>query len=113
MPNFLTHLKKKEKLKTKSASHKSFQVARSRGIPIVEILQYDLFPTDILFDEDYTFKPDKTILDKKLEERLEPGDLRCSNASSASTAIVVDLMTIIQRQHLQNMTAFEDITKSA
>ena len=56
MPNFLTLLKRKEKTKTKSAkfsnkqlsaSHKSFEVARSRGIPIAKILQYDLFPTNI------------------------------------------------------------------
>ena len=77
MPSFLTHLKNKEKTKTKSAtfstkasklssklfstklsaSHKSLEVARNRGIPIAEILQYDLFPTNILFNEDYTFKP--------------------------------------------------------
>ena len=84
MPNFLTRLKNKEKTRTKSAmfstkqlsaSHKSFEGARSRGIPIAEILQYDLFPTNILFDEDYTFKSDKATLVKKLEERLEPGGI--------------------------------------
>ena len=112
MPNFLTHLKNKEKTKTKSskfstkqlsASHKSFEVAHSRGILIAEILQYDLFPTNILFDEDYTFKLDKATSVKKLEERLEPGDLRFSKASSTSTAMVVDFMSIIRRQPLQNM----------
>ena len=41
---------------------------RSRDIPIAEILQYDLFPTNILFDEDYTFKPYKAALVKKLVE---------------------------------------------
>ena len=84
MPNVLTRLKNKEKTKTKSAmfstkqlsaSHKSFEGARSCGIPIAEILQYDLFPTNILFDEDYTFKSDKATLVKKLEERLEPGGI--------------------------------------
>ena len=104
MPNFLTHLKNKEKTKTKSskfstkqlsASHKSFEVAHSHGILIAEILQYDLFPTNILFDEDYTFKLDKATSVKKLEERLEPGDLRFSEASSTSTAMVVDFMSII------------------
>ena len=112
MPNFLTHLKNKEKTKTKSskfstkqlsASHKSFEVAHSRGILIAEILQYDLFPTNILFDDDYTFKLDKATSVKKLEERLEPGDLRFSKASSTSTAMVVDFMSIIRRQPLQNM----------
>ena len=122
MPNFLTHLKSKEKIKTKSATfsikqlsalHKSFEVAHNRSIPIAEILQYDLFPTNILFDEDYTFKLDKASLVKKLEERLEPGDLRFSKAFNTSTAMVVDFMSIIQRQPLQNMTVFEDIIKSA
>ena len=73
MPNFLTHLRNKEKTKTKSTklstkqlstSHKSFKVARSRSIPIAEILRYNLFPTNILFDKDYTFKRDKTTLVK-------------------------------------------------
>ena len=48
---------------------------------MAEILQYNLFPTNILFDEDYTFKPDKATLVKKLKERLEdfqkhPGQVR-------------------------------------
>ena len=117
MLNFLTHLKNKEKTKTNSAklstkqlseSHKSFKVAGSRGIPIAEILQYNLFPTNILFDEDYTFKPDKATLVKKLEER----HLRSSKASRASTAMVFYFMSIIQREPLQNMIVFEDIIKS-
>ena len=70
-------------------------MARGRGIPIAEILQYDLFPKNVLFDKDYTFKPDKATLVKKLDERLEPGDLRFSEASSTSTAMVVDFMSII------------------
>ena len=122
MPNFLTHFKNKDKTKTNSAkfstkqlsaSHKSFEVARSRGIPIAEILQYDLFPTNTLFDKDYTFKPDKATLVKKLDERLELGNLRFSKPSSASTALVVDFMFIIRKQTPQNMTVFEDIIKSA
>ena len=88
MPNFLTHLTNKEKIKSAkfstkqlSASHRSFEVTCSRGIPMAEILQYNLFPTNILFDEDYTFKPDKATLVKKLKERLEdfqkhPGQVR-------------------------------------
>ena len=55
----------------------------------------------------------KATLVKKLEERLEPGDLRFSKTSSTSTAMVVDFMSIIKRQPLQNKTVFEDITKSA
>ena len=52
MPDFLTHLNNKEKIITKSAkfsikqlpaSIKSFEVARSRDIPIAEILQYNIF----------------------------------------------------------------------
>ena len=71
MPNFLTHLKKRRKPKTKSpdlstkqllTSHKSFEVTHSCCIPIAEILQYSLSPTNILFDEDYTFKSAKVAL---------------------------------------------------
>ena len=45
-------------------------------------------------------------LDKKLEERLEPRDLRSSKTSSTSTAMVVDFMSIIRRQPLQNMRIY-------
>ena len=58
-------------------------MACSRSISITEILQYNLFPANTLFDEDYTFKPDKAILVKKF----------------------------IQRQPLQNVTVLEDIIK--
>ena len=96
MSNFLTNLKNKDKKKTKSAelSAKQLSASRSRSILIVQILQYDLFPTNILFDKDYTFKPDKAALVKKFEQKLEPGDLRFSKASSASTAMAVDSMSI-------------------
>ena len=107
MPNFLTYLKNKKKAKTisvkfstkqLSASHKSLEVDCSRVIPIAEILQYDLLPTNILYDEDYTFKPNKATLVKKLEDRLEPGDLRFSKASSTSTTMVVEFTSIIRKQ---------------
>ena len=122
MPKFLPYLKNKEKTKTKSAklsskqlsaSNKSFEVARSRSIPIAEILRYNLFPSNILFDQGYILKLDKATLVKKLEKRPERGYLRFSKASSASTAMAVDFMSIIRRQRLQNMTVFEDIIKSA
>ena len=121
MPNFLTNLKNKEKKKKKNQlsfpfnnyQHHIFEVAHSRGIPIAEILQYDISPTNILFHEDYTFKPNKATLVKKLEERTEPGDLRFSKGCNKRTVMVVDFMSIIQRQYLQNMTVFEDIIKSA
>ena len=58
-------------------------MACSRSISITEILQYNLFPANTLFDEDYTLKPDKAILVKKF----------------------------IQRQPLQNVTVLEDIIK--
>ena len=122
MPNFLIYLKNREKAKTKSAKlstkqlsalHKLFEVARGHGILIAKIFQYDPFPTNILFDENYTFKPDKDTLVKMLEERHEPRDIRFSKASSASATMIVEFMPIIQRQTLQNTTVFKDIIKLA
>ena len=88
-------------------------MARSCGIRIAETRQHNVFPANILFVEDYTFKPDKVTLVKKFEERLEPGDLRFSKTSSRRTAIVVDFMSIIRRQPLQNMTVIRHTIKSA
>ena len=87
-------------------------MARSLESLIDETLQYNLFPTNISFDEDYTCKPDKAALVKKLEDWLEKGDLRFSKASSGNTAMIVDFMSIIRRQY-KNMTVFKDIIKLA
>ena len=43
-------------------------MARSLESLIAETLQYNLFPTNISFYEDYTCKPDKAALVKKLED---------------------------------------------
>ena len=49
-------------VKDVSAAHKSYEIARGRGIPIAEILEYDLFRTNALFNGDFTTKPDKPSL---------------------------------------------------
>ena len=65
---FKAQLKNKDKRKTKWSNfstkqllllRKSFEVARNCGIPKNEILQYDLFLTNLVFDDDYTLKLDK------------------------------------------------------
>ena len=53
-------LKKSSELSLKdfSASHINFEIARSRGMPISEILQYNIFEANSLFDDrGYTQKP--------------------------------------------------------
>ena len=71
--------KKQTKKRTKTASqtyakevsrsHKSFEIARIHGITTCKILEFDMFETKILFDEqDYAKKPRKHELVNLLED---------------------------------------------
>ena len=51
-------------------AQKITDIARSRGIHMSEVLEYDLISKSYLFDNDYTSKLDKYVLVKKIEEKI-------------------------------------------
>lgn len=88
--NSISHLTKKV-----LASHKSFEIARSRGIPRFKILEFDIFETNILFDEEgYAKKLRKHELVNSLEEYLTEGDKSFKKDIDLKASSVVDFMSL-------------------
>ena len=80
-------------VKDASASHKNFEIARSHGILISDILEYDIFETNSLFDDrDYTQKPRKHELVNILEEHFMKEDKSFTMDSHSNTSLVVDFI---------------------
>ena len=59
-------IKDKLLLKTQGMIQKELNVARSRYISMKDILKFNLSETSILFDGDFTSKPDKHVLVSEL-----------------------------------------------
>ena len=74
-----------------------FEIARSRGIPITEILEHDLLSKSSLFENQFTAKPDKHILIKELEKAIVPSDYYFSKSSNLPTNPVIDFMSVARR----------------
>ena len=72
-------------------AHQAIDVARSRGISMREILQFDLITTSSLFDDDMTSKPHKHTIMKELENHSANEDFLFDSTSSLETAIIVDV----------------------
>ena len=50
---------------------KNIDIARSRGVPLRELLHYDLITDSSLFDGDFTTKPANHIFVTELEIRIK------------------------------------------
>ena len=72
-------------------AQKAIDVARSRGISMKEILQFDLITTSSLFDDDMTSKPHKHTIMKELENHLANEDFLFDSTISLETVIIVDV----------------------
>ena len=56
------------------------------------MLLRDNLDESTLFDEDLTSKPNKSVLVKELEGKLQSSDYNFNNQSDLSTAIMLDFM---------------------
>lgn len=88
-PN-LRYLKKKM-----GESQRNIDIARSREIPLREILTYEHTGDSILFDRDITTKPDKGTLIKDLEKNLFEKEYCFENTEP--TCLVIDFMSAIRK----------------
>ena len=62
--------KEKLQLKTQGMIQKELDIARSRYISMKDILNFNLSEASILFDGDFTSKPDKHVLVSELEKYI-------------------------------------------
>ena len=59
-------------MKYLSDLQRNVDVARGRGISLAQVMEHDLLSTSILFDGDYTSKPDdKPVLVRDLKKLFE------------------------------------------
>ena len=90
---------------------------RERGISLVQVMEHDLLTTNILFDGDYTSKPDDILFDgdytskpddksvfvQELEKHFEKRELNFDNKSDLQIALLVNFMTMILRMSLSEL----------
>ena len=87
--------KEKLLLKTQGMIQKELDIARSRHISMKHILNFNLSETSILFDGDFTSKPDKHVLVSELEKYItEPCEYLEKNSP---TNLCVDFMSLMRR----------------
>ena len=67
-------------------------------------MEQDLLTTNILFDGDYTSKPDdKSVLVQELEKHFEKRELNFDNKSDLQIALLVNFITMILRMSLSEL----------
>ena len=86
-------------------------IARSRGMHMSEKLEYDLISKSSVFDNDYTSKPDKYVLVKKIEEKIVTEEVVIPTEDN--NALIVDFMSLIHRIPVGTLTTFLDLFNAA
>ena len=98
------------RVKDLSDLQRNVYVARWRGISLAQVTEHDLLSTNILFNGDYTSKPDdKSVLVGELEKHFESRELNFENKSDLQTALLVDFMSMIQRMLLSELAVSEEL----
>ena len=98
--------KEKLLLKTQGMIQKELDIARSRYISMKDILNFNLSETSVLFDGDFTSKPDKHVLVSELEKYITE---RCEYLEkNSSTNLCVDFMSLMRRVNLSKCLTFKD-----
>ena len=92
-------------------AQKITDIARSRGIHMSEVLEYDLISKSYLFDNDYTSKPDKYALVEKLEEKIVTEKVVIP--AGDNNALIVDFMSLMRRIPVSTLTSFLDLFNAA
>ena len=77
---------------------------RERGISLAQVMEHDLLTTNILFDGDYTSKPDdKSVFVQELEKHFEKRELNFDNKSDLQIALLINFMTMALRMSLSEL----------
>ena len=103
----------KSAVKELSKAQRLVDIARSRLIPMSELLEYDLTVQNPLFDGEFTAKPDKHLLVTALEKHLANSTYDFEKNSQNETSLVVDFMSLIRKMQLSKMRVFSDAFEAA
>ena len=93
-----------DKLITKST--KEFGIAKSRGVELNELLQYDHLGGNTLFEGDELKKHNKVEILQVLEKSLEKNDY--SNSIGSNATIIVDFMSVIRKVSFSKFSSIKD-----
>ena len=100
-------------MKEVGRSQKHNDIARSRGIPMREILQFDHADDNFLFDGECTSKPEKHKIISELEKYLENEDYNLVKENNQLTAIIVDFMLLIRKVPFTKVKTIGEALESA
>ena len=99
--------KENTKAKVQVIAQKQVDIAKSRFISILEILQFDLVPS-VLFKGEFTAKPEIHLLIKELEKHLLSTEYDFAKTSESKTSLVIDFMSLMRKIRLANLQTFKE-----
>ena len=87
---------------------KTLEIARDRGLTTDDLLNYEIVPSALLFDEDQMMtKLTKSVLIKEMETHLKPEDYNYDHRSNAE--FVIDVMANIRKVQVAKMSTFDNL----
>ena len=97
---------KKTTVKLIAKSTKEFDIAKSRGVELKELLQYDHLGGSTLFEGDELKKHSKAEILQELEKHLAKNEY--STGISQNATIIVDFMSAIRKVPLHKFSCIKD-----
>ena len=97
------------RVKDLSDLQRNVDIARGRGISLAQVMEHDLCSTNILFNGDYSSKPNKSALVQELEKHSEIREMNFENKSDLQTVLLVDFVSMIRRMSLRELAVFEQL----
>ena len=89
-------------------AERNIEIARERGRRTEDLLQYDVVPSPVLFDDaGMMTKPTKSLLIKELETNLKPEDYNYKHRNNS--AFILDVMANIRKINLIKLSSFQDL----
>ena len=89
-------------------TQKSIDIARSRGISMRELLQYDHVADSHLFNDYMTSKPQKHTIIAELENHLANHEFHFDAGNTELTAIIVDFMSMVRKVQFTKLNTFSE-----
>ena len=96
-------------IKELSQAQRLIDIARSRMIPMTELLKFDMGIQNSLFDGEFTAKPDKYLLVSELKKSLVGTTYEFKKDNFRPTALIVDFMALVRKMNLSKMRIFNDV----
>ena len=103
----------KKAMKEVGRSQKHIDIARSRGIPMRKISQFDHTDDNFLFDGEGTSKPEKHKIISELEKYSANEDYNLVKENNQLTAIIVDFMSLIRKVPFTKVKTIGEALESA